>query len=334
MIQEDLLLKYLQGECSEMELTEILGWIKSSPENAKILFQMEEIWSMGKLQSYSQEKYLKKAQYKLYAEIEKRKFVHRGKIRLSTFMKYAAAVLLLVGSTLTYHYIGKEDTFQSGQIVSIITSDKVQNYILPDGSKIWLNKHSVLTFSKDFTSDKTRDVTLEGEGYFEVAKDKNKQFIVHTELMNIKVQGTTFNVKAFKGAVTAETSLIEGQILIEGNCNEGSYVLSPGENAEINSDLGVIQISRTDTSLDAVWKDGLFPFNQSNIYEIAESLEQYYNVKIFISPDVNLKNTYSGVLHQKDSIEKVLNSLKNTIQISYKIKGNRIYIDNAVVYRF
>ena len=103
-------------------------------------------------------------------------------------------------------------------------------------------------------------------------------------------------------------------------------ILSPGQKAELNRTTKRLIVKQVDSKLDAVWHDNLIPFEKADIYGIVKTLERFYDVKIILAPDIKIDNTYSGVLKRKDSIESVLNSLKNSIPIDYKIVGNNIFI--------
>ena len=116
------------------------------------------------------------------------------------------------------------------------------------------------------------------------------------------------------------------EIEVKGNNDEGMVILSPGQKAELNRATKRLIVKQVDSKLDAVWHDNLIPFEKADIYGIVKTLERFYDVKIILAPDIKIDNTYSGVLKRKDSIESVLNSLKNSIPIDYKIVGNNIFI--------
>lgn len=330
MLNEELLWKYLNKECSEEEYAEILDWVNQSEDNKHKLFRMEEMWSMGKYVQYSQTKYLNKARHRFDKKIKAKGAVSQKRKMLFNTMKYAAiSVFVLGGALLAMNYLKPSEPDAEWIVLS---SDKnVKECLLPDGTTVWLNKNTTLKYKFASAKQNTYEIFLEGEGFFDVPKNKQRQFIVNTDLMKIKVLGTEFNVKALPNSGLEETSLVDGRILVEGKSND-CYILSPGERAIVDKNSSKIVVESVNVKLEGFWREGMFPFESASIYDIAETLEQHYNVKIFISPNVDASNTYSGVLKQKDSIETVLSSLKNAIRISYKIKDQRVYIDNAGVY--
>ena len=203
----------------------------------------------------------------------------------------------------------------------------VKEVVLPDGTKVWLNNLATLKYPREF-SENERNVHLEGEAYFEVTKNRHKPFTVQSDAMCVRVLGTTFNFKCDKRCRIAEATLIEGEIEVKGNKDEGQIVLAPGQRAELNRNSGRLTVKQVDAKLDAVWRDNLIPFNKANIFTITKALERFYDVKIILSPDIRSDKTYSGVLKKKSTIESVLKSLQNSIPIEYKIVGNNIFISS------
>jgi putative anti-sigma factor len=241
------------------------------------------------------------------------------------WMKYAAviAAMLVMGGGIGYWF------YQSGNnqqmMVAVASEGIVKEVVLPDGSKVWLNNAATLKYPREF-SEKERNVYLEGEAYFEVTKNRHKPFTVQSDAIRVRVLGTTFNLKSDKRCRIAEATLIEGEIEVKGNKEEGQIILTPGQRAELNKNNGRLTVKQVDAKLDAVWHDNLIPFQKADIFTITKALERFYDVKIILSPDIQTGKTYSGVLKRKSNIESVLKSLQNSIPIDYKIVGNNIFI--------
>lgn len=323
-LSEDIINKFLLGECSEGELKEVNTWINESDENARQFFRMEEIYYLGKDNFAANEKKTDRAQKKLHERISAEKFNQKKVIRMHTWMKYAAVVIFLIltgtGAEIWFHKLAINN-----DLMVVSSNGTVKEVKLPDGTKVWLNELATLKYPREFSNNE-RKVFLDGEAYFEVTKNPEKPFIVQSDIMSVKVLGTTFNFKSGKVHSLAEASLIEGRIEVRGNREEGLITLFPGQKAELDCTTGRLVVKQVNTKFDAVWHNNLIPFEKSTIDSIAEALERFYNVKIILSPDMNITSTYSGVLKRKDSIESVLKSLKNAIPIQYKIVGNNIFI--------
>ncbi len=325
-LNDDIIKKYLQGDCSEDDFIRINTWIKESKDNARRLFLMEETYQAGKRNPFIEKRQTEQAEARLFRRLEIEKTAQQKTKRIRNLMKYAAmiAVILLGGSGVGY-WIYQLDPSQDMLIAR--ADNAVQMVTLPDGTKVWLNQSTTLTYPRQFSS-KERNVHLEGEAYFEVTKNRQKPFIVESQSMRVRVLGTIFNFKSSKDCRITEASLIEGEIEVKGQKDEGMVILLPGQKAELNKTTGRLMVKQVNVRMDAAWHDGLIPFEQADIFEIAQTLERFYDVKIILSPDIKADKTYSGVLKKKDTIDAVLKSLTNSIPINYKIVGDNIFISS------
>lgn len=266
-----------------------------------------------------------RAEKQLYKKLDEEKRKQNKILRMHRWMKYAAmiAVILVIGGGSGYWL------YQNGNnqhmMVAVANEGIVKEIILPDGTKVWLNNLATLKYPREF-SEKARNVYLDGEAYFEVTKNRHKPFTVQSDAMRVRVLGTTFNFKCDKNYQIAEVTLIEGEIEVKGNKEEGQIILAPGQRAELNKNNGRLTVKQVDAKMDAVWHDNLIPFQKADIFTISKALERFYDIKIILSPDMRADKTYSGVLKKKSTIESVLKSLQNSISIDYKIVGNNIFI--------
>lgn len=325
-LNEEIINKYLTGQCSEEELIEVNAWTKESEENACQLFRMEEIYHLGKFDQYANEQRIHRAEKQLYKKLDEEKSKQRkATLNMQRWMKYAAmiAVILVIGGGAGYWLYQNGNDQQ--MMVAVANEGIVKEVILPDGTKVWLNNSATLKYPREF-SEKERNVYLDGEAYFEVTKNRHKPFTVQSDAMRVRVLGTTFNFKSDKNCRIAEATLIEGEIEVKGNKEEGQIILAPGQRAELNKNNRRLTVKQVNAKLDAVWHDNLIPFQQADIFTISKALERFYDVKIILSPDIQADKTYSGVLKRKSNIESVLKSLQNSIPIDYKIVGNNIFI--------
>lgn len=324
-LSEEITTKYLTGQCSEEELIQVNNWMKESEENTRQIFRMERIYHLGKFGQYASEQRMLRAEKQLYKRLDDEKS-RQNKIRhIYHWMKYAAIIIvtLIIGGGISYWFYQNDN----GQQILVAIADKgiVKEVILPDGTKVWLNNGATLKYPREF-SEKERKVHLDGEAYFEVTKNRHKPFTVQSDAMRVRVLGTIFNFKCNKNCRVAEATLIEGEIEVKGNREEGQIILTPGQRAELNKNNGRLTVKQVDAKLDAVWHDNLIPFQKADIFTIAKALERFYDVKIILSPDIQANKTYSGVLRKKSNIDSVLKSLQNSIPIDYKIVGNNIFI--------
>lgn len=215
------------------------------------------------------------------------------------------------------------------------------NLTLPDGSKIWINSDTKISYKDDF-GKASREIFLEGEAYFDIVKDASKPFIVHTSDMNIKVLGTVFNVRAYNDENNTQASLIEGSIEVTLTKDKSKIIqLKPNEKIILkndlkkeqskNSDEPVISITNikrleADSSVvETLWIESKLAFREESLEDIIVLLKHWYDVEIVITDESLKDNLYSGTF-KEDNITDVMNALSLTGNFSYSKKNDTIFI--------
>lgn len=183
--------------------------------------------------------------------------------------------------------------------------------LLPDGSKVWLNSESSITYPVVFTKQE-RKVKITGEAYFEVAKDKTKPFRVVTSDMVVEVLGTHFNVKAYADDGPTKTSLLEGSVKID------KQILKPGE-AFMDG-----KIVPTDVNQDVAWKNGIFNFNNQNLTQVMKQLARWYDLEV-VYPDGVPHKEYGGEIGRNLKLNQVLRGLENS-GVHFELNGKRVMV--------
>ncbi len=191
---------------------------------------------------------------------------------------------------------------------------------LPDGTMVWLNAASSLKFPSSFTGN-DRLVSLTGEAYFEVAKDKKKPFKVQTEQQEVEVLGTHFNINAYDDEGVVKTTLIEGSVKVKLPSNK-SALLKPGEQSLVSNDIKVNQVD-ANSAID--WKQGLFWFNDESIYSIMRQFSRWYNIEVEYRGDVrNVR--FGGQVSRMKNLAQVLRIMELTKSIQFRVEGNKIIV--------
>lgn len=194
---------------------------------------------------------------------------------------------------------------------------------LPDGSKVWLNAASSITYSSNLSKQRTRTVLFEGEGYFEVAEDKSRPFIVQSAGQEIKVLGTHFNVNTYPEEHDKKTTLIQGRVALNLPGSNKPFLLSPGEQA-INSG-GTVVGKSVDVEDAVAWKDGVFVFNGSDFRSMMLSIGRWYNVEVIF--DHMPKNIAIEMHFSKDrDLDEVLKRLESAGNLRFKIEGREVHV--------
>lgn len=194
---------------------------------------------------------------------------------------------------------------------------------LPDGTTVKLNSGSKLIFTQPFREDQ-RSVELEGEAYFEVAKDVRRPFVIQSGQLKTKVLGTSFNVRSYKDEKTISVSVLTGKVEIANEYGE-SDILFPEDMGVYNKDDRGITKTKFDNKSVFGWKDGILVFEDMEIKAILSNLEKWYDVEIIVNKDLKMTGKYTGE-YQNASLERILDGISFTSKFNYTINGKEVLI--------
>jgi transmembrane sensor len=195
------------------------------------------------------------------------------------------------------------------------------NIVLADGTKVYLNAVSSIKYPTQFNGDQ-RVVELDGEAYFEVAKNKNKPFIVKSGDQDIEVLGTHFNVHAYDNEAVVKTTLLEGSVAVTYK-NQKS-ILKPGQQSNVSEKLNKITIKQVDTEAAIAWKNGRFKFDNADLKTVMRQLERWYGIKVEYRGDVSDVRFNGGTFMNKN-LSEVLKVLELS-NIKFKVEGKTIIV--------
>ncbi|SDK45591.1 FecR family protein [Pedobacter sp. ok626] len=193
--------------------------------------------------------------------------------------------------------------------------------ILQDGTKVWLNSASSLSYPTSFTG-KERKVEIAGEAYFEVARNKALPFKVMTKGQTVEVLGTHFNVMAYKNEQAIKTTLLEGSVKVS-NQSVAKYLV-PGQQAQVAGQHITIA-NHVDLEEVVSWKNGYFKFNE-DIKSIMNKIARWYDIDVVYKPGVDLNQTFSGEVSKTRNVSALLKVMELTGNVSFKIEGRRIIV--------
>ena len=221
------------------------------------------------------------------------------------------------------HLKDKADKLSGDRMNEVIVPyGKRTQLVLEDGTKVWLNAGSRLAFPQKFDGKK-RTVFLEGEGYFEVAKNTSQPFIVHTSSVNVEVTGTKFNISAYQSDDFCQTVLLEGSVNIIGKSKLLNEKTSMKPNQKVvfyKNEQTLVRENENFPELYVAWTEGWYSFSNENLTEIFKKVERYYNVKIKYNQDIISKALpVSGKLDLKDSISEVMKVLSLVVKVDFQI---------------
>ncbi len=351
-----LIIKRLTNTIDSEEAALLEKWIANSPENRRIFNEVSDIWLASVSQAennFDSSEALRKVKMRLEkgnVVVEpKKKLLHPG-----FFLKAAAIALLLISVSLFSYYTGisKNKPTEDYTLIEAPLGSRTK-VNLPDGTKVWLNGGSNLRFCNTFNKSE-RAVTITGEGYFDVAHNKDLPFFVNTREIRIKVLGTAFNIKAYPDEGLVETTLERGSLAIEKLTSDGPVqqtVLAPNQRATFIKTEGKVHLSdidkkatgekpeeyrppvkeqlliskKIDTHVFTSWKDDKLVFRNEPFESLTIKLERWYGMKIVIE-DEEIKNYHFNGTFEKETIHDVLNIIHFTLPINYTVNHDQVFI--------
>lgn len=251
--------------------------------------------------------------------LEKQLFARRNRRLLWMRVASAAAVVLLcMAGWLAY------DAWRPAPMLMVSTLAETRTVVLPDQTKVTLNRYSTLSYPERF-KEKRRKVHLQGEAYFEVAKDAKHPFIVKAEAVRVKVLGTHFNVEAYPGDAEVRTTLLEGSVAVSLKGENQRLVLAPNESAVYNKEKGtLVQEAAPGAKNEILWRKGIILFDQLPLHEIARQLSNAFQTDIRID-DPQLQNyRMTATFDTNEDLTQILDLLKNAGNFNYKKENNTI----------
>lgn len=332
-----LVADYFSENSSELDQIQLFSSIQSNPEFKSRFNEVNKVRVLSMLPSLQEEKH--EHFQKLMQQIQNQKTAEtqapaKTLVMHSTWfssLRKIAAILVVVLTVSIGSFYGtrqwmkdKNDSIFTETIVPLGSKLKL---VLPDGSIAWLNSGSSLKYNQNF-SNKTREVILSGEGYFEVKKNTGKPFIVHANAVDVKVLGTIFDVNAYDNDAKVEVNLIQGSVhvaLQKGMPGE-AVVLKPNERFVYDKQTQTFSTSVKDATKSAQWKTDKLYFENSSLEELAKKLERIYQVKIIIENQQIKKELFSGSINQANTLQEVFSYIDVDKKFVVKQEGNVVRI--------
>jgi ferric-dicitrate binding protein FerR (iron transport regulator) len=309
--------KILSKKASAEEKEEFFSALRNDEDLKAEYIEYKNLWT---IHSLNKDSVPENRREQLFAEFWRR--TNRGKAAtlnnlLFTVLKYAAVVLVTIGIS----YLLTDHTDVTPEHPAIreyrTTQGSIATILLSDNSQIWLNANSGMRI----TEKKNGDIvtTLDGEAYFEINHNETRNFIVDLGKIQIKDIGTSFNVKAYSEDEQIVATLIEGTIDVQNEAGKKLASMTPNEHFRFNKNEDRFTLNSIDTDLVTGWKEGKFVFPELSLREICDELEKWYNVEIVIDPKQNEHEVFSSVMKKSTTIKQVLELLKLTTGMNYRI---------------
>ena len=313
-----LLAKYLTDMLSPEEMKQVEEWRKLSIDNEEVFSELMKLRVSWKFTQYNTPEHIEEALNGLNAKINSRR---RFQI-LRSVMRYAAVILLFV----SFSYVGwgylKPDNCVT---IRVEQGEDVKKIVLADGSAVWLKEGSSLRIPEVF-AENNRKLSLQGEAFFDIAKNANSLFIVATDYVKVEVHGTSFHVNVNAGNKSVETVLVRGCISLHALNGKKILEMNPGERVAYSWDENTCFTDHVDVNVCAVWRFNQLVFENTTLREIANQLSIKYNVNVNIESSRLAQRRFRCVINEDERLPDVLEQLCYLAPITYRIESSEIYI--------
>lgn len=367
-----LIARKLSGEATVEELHELEELLRQNPGAGYSKEVLNDLWQSQPQQDrlYAENRYKELVQQIKNRGLDEGKFaegshfINDGGEELPAksskkkwLVAFSSAAVIIAATAGIYFFAATGNSAkypaneQAKNQISTKNGSKT-SLVLPDGTKVWLNAGSQLDYDKNY-GNKLREVSLVGEAYFDVVKNPERPFLIHTRKMDIKVLGTAFNVKCYPGEKTTETSLVHGSIEVTLKDRQEKIMLKPYEKLIINNDDNtvaqgqgqpnknqpahlqsekpIISVSHLtympadSTVIETAWVQNRLVFSGETFEEVALKMERWYNVKIDFADESAKQYRLTGNFEKETSVE-ALNALKLVAPFVYTLKNNEVVI--------
>jgi len=333
---DDLIVCMLGNDLDDAGMEELRVWASASEDNMRYVQDKCELWfsatNVELLSRFDIEQAFAKFQQRV-AEYQRSNMLapsrenHKSKyVRLLCYAASLVAVVLATGF-LCFHG-GQERLLKNLADITIEAPVGSRTMMqLPDGSRVWLNSKSRMSYSQAF-GVRERKVKIVGEAYFEVQKNESLPFCVESENIAVRVLGTKFNFCDYTNDAEATVVLEKGKVAINGlHDEENIYYLKPHQKASMDKKTGQINISDVVANSATSWTKGVLMFKDEPLDNIVKVLEHNYGVKVTIATDVARRFRFNGDFNlQEQTLWDVLNTLSETKKVRYRVEGKDVIL--------
>lgn len=297
-MNKEQLYKYFAGETSAAEEKEIMDWVETSPENYRNYLKERKCWNALLIHT---------------TQTNAQNIIRRKRsVNLWMISSVAASMAILF---FISQWLMPENQPQEKWLSVWVPPGQRAQVTLDDGTTVWLNSRSKLTFPSIFMTDK-RVVKLDGEGFFEVEKDKEHPFVVQTQKYNIEVLGTSFNVLAYEDYEVFETALLSGSVQVNAlDPHIRPITLQPNE--MVSESDGGLRVNRIENPDHFRWREGLICLDDERFEDLIQKFSLYFDIKITIQNKRLKDYRCTGKFRQSDGVDYALKVLQREMRFHY-----------------
>jgi ferric-dicitrate binding protein FerR (iron transport regulator) len=326
---DTLISKVISGNATDDERSQLNAWATKREDNQKIYQDSLKTWHAA--ETWLAPENIQRDKLNIIATVNQALMLQFQRTKWRSRIYLAAAILafpIAIAVSVLFH-----TNFTSSHIDQTVCEvsapiGHISKCKLPDGTEVWVNSGSKVTYSSSGFAGKTREVQLDGEAFFEVAKNGKMPFYVRTSLIDVKVTGTSFNVKAFSDSNSFETVLSEGSIELEfaGEHDNQTVKLKPDERAIFNAGQKELLVQNVDARIYSAWRNGQIIFQDATLSDLIKELERIYDVKFKLNDPSLGSYRFRGAFSYDNNLIEALEKFKVTAQINYYIENKEVWL--------
>lgn len=321
-----ILIKHFQGTASNAESMEVEGWLKENESHQTDYEQYIKIWQSSEeaktFHQISVDADWSAFQQKLN---DSQKVVPLTTKKNIPYFSIAAVIAVLIGLSLIFLYPWDSNSSADVKTVHYTTTSVPKQLKLSDGTTVYLRAPSTFSYPENFTGPE-RKVKLEGEAYFEVAKDAEHPFIIESPVSQTEVLGTAFNLRAFSDEKSESLYVVEGKVRFSEKENpDNQLILTEEEGASLETNSRKLNNITTSANLVS-WKTGKLVFEELPLDLVLKDLERHYGITAAFAPSVSNPNCPVTTAYSDATLKDVLEELSTVLDLSYQLEKNQLII--------
>lgn len=325
---EILISKSISGNATPEEHLQLEEWKAASKSNQEIYKKTLKAWE--KSTCWISDESVQQDKLKVQHENNKQLLIRFQKIKRQSFIyKIAALFAIPITFGISMYFLSNTPVIEPKAQYCEITSPKghVSKCILPDGSEVWINTGSTITYNTASFNQQDREIQLSGEAYFEVTKNIEKPFKVVTPAANINVTGTSFNVKAYPESEVFETVLSEGSIEMHLKNQFNQIINLLPEERAVYSDIDKeITIEKVDADFFTSWRNGEILFKDATLNDLVKELERIYDIQFHVVDPKLGEFRFRGMFSYNNNLIDALEKIRRTANIDYYIENKEVWL--------
>jgi ferric-dicitrate binding protein FerR (iron transport regulator) len=327
--QIELIIKFLSGELSNAERMELSTWLSEDSGNVILFNKLVTFWNSKPKDQYSKKEVAAAFQKTMRrtdapVQLKERNFFQRPSFRAAASILVILAITSAIGLGVL-----RRSNHKSAEVAFITLENKnsgTKKFTLYDGTKVYLDRNSRLVVQNGICHSR-RLVRLTGQAFFDVKRNENAPFIVEADKIKVKVLGTKFSVRAYKGNPSIEATLVSGSVAVETQQKGACYFIKPNQQLTYYKSNSEVEIEKVNAKQMTSWKEGYFTFDNMALSNIVKLLKEYHNVDFQFASEEAAKAHFTGRFDAHETIDDVISQMEKTSTVGFrKLQNNTILV--------